>query len=117
MANGNGKGHHSLEAVNLEDIVLYIASQNPENAYFRSDALAYAFDKASKDYPKLIKLFERGEPIVLRTILDVKKHAYLVEGGSRYIEFHIKQEYPTYIQELSKLSDRIWQDSLEYQRR
>jgi hypothetical protein len=126
MTNGNGhEEHHQsdgeqkrhknhLKNMPLQDIVLFVAMQDPDDAYYRSDALAYGFKSVLSEYPRLHYLFEGDEPSALRRILDVRQEIYLTSNGRNYIERSTRRDFPQAMDDLNALSDKVWKAARQY---
>jgi hypothetical protein len=108
------KRRNNIGKVTLQEIVLYVAMQDPINAYYRSDALAHGFRSVLREYPILNSLFEGDEPVPLMRILDVRQETYLTQYGRNYVERHIRRDFRQAITELDELSDKIWAVAKQY---
>jgi hypothetical protein len=109
----NGKG--LAERVGIEYVVLYVASQNPQAAYYENDALCYGFQIAKQKRPQLECLFDGDEPNLLMKILDARHRIFLKHDGRRYIEFCMKDIYgPEVFDALKPLVDDVWNAADKY---
>jgi len=103
--------------VNIEDLVLFIAGENPDAAYYENDSFIYGFQAAKHKRPYLECLFEGDEPTLILKILDNKNRLILTNNGRRYVRFNLKRQYGEKVFDaLKPISEEVWSAAEDYKK-